>query len=100
MKRAKKSNRPLIVSIVSITVCLVLLIGTTVAWFTDSVSNTGNRIEAGTLDVELYKYVGADTTIPTDLASDWTAITNTTSPDFIFDFDLENWQPGDTETSI
>lgn len=30
-----------------------LLAGTTFAWFTDSVTNTGNRIQAGTLEVDL-----------------------------------------------
>ena len=34
-------------------VCILLLIGTTFAWFTDSVSNSGNRIQAGTLDIDL-----------------------------------------------
>ncbi|HIU25844.1 MAG TPA: hypothetical protein IAC50_05050 [Candidatus Copromorpha excrementigallinarum] len=32
-------------------VCIALLIGTTLAWFTDSVSNRGNRIQAGSLEV-------------------------------------------------
>ena len=34
-------------------VCVAMLIGSTFAWFTDSVSNNGNRIEAGTLDIDL-----------------------------------------------
>ena len=50
MKTTKKS---LIASGLSLLTCAALLIGTTFAWFTDSVSNTGNRIEAGTLDVDL-----------------------------------------------
>ena len=37
----------------SIFLCLALLIGTTLAWFTDSISNTGNKIQSGTLDIEL-----------------------------------------------
>lgn len=35
-------------------VCFALLIGTTVAWFTDNVTSGRNRVEAGVLDVELY----------------------------------------------
>ncbi len=37
-------------------VCILLLIGTTFAWFTDSVSNSGNRIQAGTLQINAYAY--------------------------------------------
>ncbi len=32
-------------------VCILLLIGTTFAWFTDSVSNRGNKIQAGNLSM-------------------------------------------------
>ena len=48
MKSTKKS---LVASGLSLLTCAALLIGTTFAWFTDSVSNTGNRIQAGTLDI-------------------------------------------------
>ena len=34
-------------------VCILLLIGTTFAWFTDSVSNSGNKIQAGNLSIAL-----------------------------------------------
>ena len=34
--------------------CMSMLIGTTFAWFTDSVSTTNNIITAGNLDVNLY----------------------------------------------
>ena len=43
-------------SIISLVLCMSMLLGTTVAWFTDSVTNTGNRIEAGTLKVKLLGY--------------------------------------------
>ena len=32
-------------------VCIALLMGTTFAWFTDSISNKGNKIQAGNLDI-------------------------------------------------
>ena len=35
-----------------------LAIGTTFAWFTDSVTSTNNIIKSGTLDVELYYQAG------------------------------------------
>ena len=52
MKSTKKS---LIFSALSLLLCCALLIGTTFAWFTDSVTNTGNKIQAGTLDVALFQ---------------------------------------------
>lgn len=51
MKRSKKTKHALVASVVSATLCCGLLLGTTFAWFTDSVTNTGNTIQAGTLDV-------------------------------------------------
>jgi len=35
-----------------------MLVGTTFAWFTDSVTSAGNKIVAGNLDVELYMFDG------------------------------------------
>lgn len=37
-------------------VCILLLLGTTFAWFTDSVSNRGNKIQAGNLSIEATAY--------------------------------------------
>ena len=51
MNTAKK--RALLISAISIAVCFTLLIGTTFAWFTDSVSSAQNVIVAGNLDIEL-----------------------------------------------
>lgn len=47
----KKNRRVLAASALSILLCVVLLIGTIFAWFTDSVSNNDNRIQAGSLKV-------------------------------------------------
>ena len=46
----KKSLRS---SVAVLFLCIVLLIGTTFAWFTDSVSSGTNVIKAGNLDVKL-----------------------------------------------
>lgn len=53
----KKSNtkRSLVASVTSLVLCCALLIGTTFAWFTDSVSTGKNTIASGNLDVELYQ---------------------------------------------
>ena len=53
MSDKKATKRALLTSIVSLFLCFAMLLGTTFAWFTDSVSNTGNRIIAGTLKIDL-----------------------------------------------
>ena len=40
-------------SALSLLLCVSMLIGSTFAWFTDSVTSAGNKIQAGTLDVQL-----------------------------------------------
>ena len=51
-----KSNtrRSLIASLIMLALCFTSLIGTTFAWFTDSVTSAGNVIQSGTLKVEMY----------------------------------------------
>ncbi len=49
-----KKTRKMIASLVAIVICFAMLIGTTYAWFTDSVVNTNNIIKSGNVDVELY----------------------------------------------
>ena len=53
MVNTKKS---LIFSALSLLLCCALLVGTTFAWFTDSVTNTGNTIQAGNLAINAYAY--------------------------------------------
>ena len=53
---SKSTKKSLVASGLSLLVCAALLIGTTFAWFTDSVSNKGNKIEAGTLNVSLSEW--------------------------------------------
>ena len=50
MKSTKKS---LLLSTLSLIMCVAMLLGTTYAWFTDSVTSGKNKIQAGNLDVEL-----------------------------------------------
>ena len=50
----KHKKRALFQSVVALILCLSMLVGTTFAWFTDSVSSGINVIAAGNLDVELY----------------------------------------------
>jgi len=55
-QKERKTKKTLLASIIVMIVCIAMLLGTTFAWFTDSVSNTGNRIQAGTLKIDLLKY--------------------------------------------
>ena len=53
MTNTKKS---LIASGISLAVSVALLVGSTFAWFTDSVTNKGNKIQAGNLKIGAYAY--------------------------------------------
>ena len=83
----KKTNtrRALLMSCLSLLLCVSMLVGTTFAWFTDSVESGKNTIVAGNLDIELYYQVEGQ--------SDWTKVSSTSN---IF---KENalWEPGYTE---
>lgn len=50
----KSTKRSLLLSTLSLIMCVAMLLGTTYAWFTDSVTSGRNKIVAGNLDVELY----------------------------------------------
>ena len=53
MTNNKTTKRALFSSVVALLLCFTMLLGTTFAWFTDSVSST-NIIKSGNLDVNLY----------------------------------------------
>ena len=80
------SKRALILSAVAVFLCISMLIGTTYAWFSDSVTSNGNIIKSGTLEVSMEWADGKD-----DPASDNTAWTDA-STGAIFDYEL--WEPG------
>ena len=53
MNESTKTKKALRGSLLALFSCIVLLIGTTFAWFTDTASTGVNKIQAGNLDVEL-----------------------------------------------
>lgn len=53
MTNLKATKKALVSSVLALVMCFTMLLGTTFAWFTDSVTSAGNKIEAGKLDVEL-----------------------------------------------
>ena len=85
MTNAKLTKRALVSSILSLVLCVSMFVGTTFAWFTDSVTSANNIIQSGNLNIELY--------YQTEGQSDWTKVTETTN---VF---KENtlWEPGHTE---
>ena len=60
MNSKKTTKHALMSSVVALLLCCAMLIGTTFAWFTDSASTAVNKIQAGTLDVALEMYDGAN----------------------------------------
>ncbi len=53
MSNKKATKRALLTSITALAMCVVMLAGTTFAWFTDTATASVNKIQAGTLDVAL-----------------------------------------------
>ena len=51
MTNRKTTKRALISSLLALLICCTMLVGTTFAWFTDNETITGNKIQAGTLDL-------------------------------------------------
>ena len=59
MNNKRATKRALLTSVMALVMCVVMLVGTTFAWFTDTASTGVNKIQAGNLDVELeYKNSG------------------------------------------
>ena len=53
MNNTKTTKRALGFSVLAMLLCVAMLAGTTFAWFTDTASTAVNKIQAGTLDVQL-----------------------------------------------
>ena len=57
MNNKRATKRALLTSIMALVMCVVMLVGTTFAWFTDTASTGVNKIQAGNLKVDI---IGAD----------------------------------------
>ena len=82
----KNTKRALLLSALSLLMCVSMLIGSTFAWFTDSVTSAGNKIQAGTLKIDL------------EVLQDgvWTSIKEDKAPLFNYD----KWEPGYVDVKI
>ena len=58
MTKAKTTKRALLSSVLALFLCFAMLIGTTFAWFTDSVTSANNIITSGNLDITLEYWNG------------------------------------------
>ncbi|MBQ4037735.1 MAG: hypothetical protein IJC84_06380 [Clostridia bacterium] len=58
MKKTKTTKRALLMSGLALLLCVSMLVGSTYAWFTDSVSTAGTTIQSGTLQVDLVNGAG------------------------------------------
>ena len=86
MNTKKATKRALLTSVMALVMCVVMLVGTTFAWFTDTASTGVNKIQAGNLDVKL-SYLTKENV--------WQEVTETTK---LFD-DEALWEPGHTEVA-
>ena len=88
MTKQRSTKRALLMSALSLLLCFSMLIGSTFAWFTDSVTSGKNKIVAGNLDVELeYAKVVNGALQPWASVADQTDIFN---PNAL-------WEPGHVE---
>ncbi len=84
MTQSKRTKRALLASVMAVLLCAAMLIGTTFAWFTDSVTSGRNTIVAGNLDVELEYATATEGTL-----GGWTSVNDATD---LFGDGL--WEPG------
>jgi predicted ribosomally synthesized peptide with SipW-like signal peptide len=84
MNNKRATKRALLTSVMALAMCVVMLVGTTFAWFTDTASTAVNKIQAGNLDVEL-EY--------SKDFKEWKKVSDTTK---VFE-DSTLWEPGRTE---
>lgn len=93
MRRNKKLpviRQALLMSLISMFVCVVMLVGMTYAWFTDSASASVNLIRSGNINVTLESY--------TAVTKSWSPV-QTTSSKKLFIPEDNSWAPGSTASA-
>ena len=89
MTNRVSTKRALVLSLLSMLLCVSMLIGSTYAWFTDTATTAVNKIQAGTLDVALE--------MSTDNGATWTKAEGKTLNFMTADNHKEIlWEPGCT----
>ena len=95
MNNKKATKRALLTSVMALAMCVVMLVGTTFAWFTDTASTGVNKIQAGNLDITVEyakEKMNDDGTLAGEL-TEWAPIDNEIN---VFDPNAL-WEPGRTE---
>ncbi len=93
MTKKKLTKRALLLSALSLLMCVSMLIGSTYAWFTDSVTSGNNKIIAGNLDIGVYYAYPSDVVNGDIPDENWKPVTADKS---LFNKDAL-WEPGYTE---
>ena len=93
----KATKRALLTSVMALVMCVVMLVGTTFAWFTDTASTAVNKIQAGNLDVELLmhngeKYVNISKEKKPIFGSDTSTVAQNNNLNTL-------WEPGKTQVA-
>lgn len=83
MTKTKSTKRALLLSALSLLLCVSMFIGSTYAWFTDSVTSGSNVIQSGNLDIDVQYTLDGET---------WKDLAGATD---LFQKGL--WEPGHTE---
>lgn len=83
----KNTRKRVLSSFLALMLCFAMLLGTTWAWFTDSVTSNDNKIVAGNLKIDLELL---------DKEDGWKSIKENKDPIFTYD----NWEPGYTDVTI
>ncbi|MBQ8558584.1 MAG: leucine-rich repeat protein [Tyzzerella sp.] len=89
MNNKKSTKRTLVSSVLSLMLCIAMLIGTTFAWFTDTATSAGNKIQAGSLKIDLE--------LLDKTTGQWNSVKESQSPIFTDDI---IWEPGYTDVKI
>ena len=98
----KNTKRSMLISGLCLLLTAVMLMGSTFAWFTDSVTNTGNVITAGNLSIDAYAYdvgtggttvtiEGVNSSQPITFEADGQDLKTVTTP--ILNGEID-WEPG------
>ena len=95
MSTKKATKRALLTSILAICLCLVMLIGSTFAWFTDTASTSVNKIVSGNLKVDIVSADDESTSLKNGKLY-WTqkVDANAEKPTAVETDGLPLWEPG------
>ena len=85
MNNKRATKRALLTSVMALVMCVVMLVGTTFAWFTDTASTGVNKIQAGNLDIKVEYRTTAD--------GNWQLLDNATD---LFGTEDTRFEPGHT----